>query len=63
LAEQNNFSWEIYLDNNPDKILAATDHITVSSDAWILDRAQNNFNLGKYLIEDYIQEAAIIFAE
>ncbi|WP_281988904.1 DUF434 domain-containing protein [Aquimarina aggregata] len=63
LAEQNNFSWKIYLDNNPDKVLATSDHVVVSSDAWILDRAQKNFNLGKYLIEGCLNDINTIFAE
>ncbi|WP_106791010.1 DUF434 domain-containing protein [Aquimarina sp. Aq78] len=63
LAEQHHFSWEIDLVNNPDKELASSAHIVVSSDAWILDRAQKNTNLAAYLVDHYIQEANIICAE
>ncbi|MBG6132039.1 hypothetical protein IWQ47_003219 [Aquimarina sp. EL_43] len=63
LAEQHHFSWTIDLVNNPDKELASSAHIVVSSDAWILDRAQKNTNLAAYLIEHYIQEANIVCAE
>jgi hypothetical protein len=63
LAEQHHFFWKIDLVNNPDKELASSEHIVVSSDAWILDRAQKNTNLVAYLIDHYIQKANIICAE
>ena len=59
-AEQHDFNWEIILDNNPDKVLAKSDHIVVSADAWILDRAERWLNLGAYIIEQHISEATII---
>jgi len=62
LAVQYQFPWNIYLDNNPDKILANSRNIVVSSDAWILDRAQQNFNLAAFLIEKHIPETSIVTA-
>jgi len=62
LAEQYHFPWKIYLDNNPDKVLADSDTVVVSSDAWILDRAQQNFNLGAYLIEKLMPKASVVTA-
>ncbi|MDH7446139.1 DUF434 domain-containing protein [Aquimarina sp. 2201CG14-23] len=62
LAEKYQFPWQILLDNNPDKLLAESDHIVISSDAWILDRAKQNFNLGAYLIENKIPKASIVIA-
>ncbi|MEW7289793.1 DUF434 domain-containing protein [Aquimarina sp. 2304DJ70-9] len=63
MAEQNNFPWAIDLVNNPDKVLAACNQVVISSDAWILDRAQKNFNLVTYLLDHYIKDANIIYAE
>ncbi|TSE04271.1 MULTISPECIES: DUF434 domain-containing protein [Aquimarina] len=63
LAEHYHFPWTIDLVNNPDKELANSKHIVVSSDAWILDRAQKNTNLAAYLIDHYIQKANIVLAE
>lgn len=63
LAERHLFSWKIDLVNNPDKVLADAHQIVVSSDGWILDRAQRNINLAEYLIENYIKETNIVFAE
>jgi len=62
LAEQYQFPWNIYLDNNPDAVLADTDHIVVTSDAWILDRANKNSNLAEHLIEKYIPNTSIVTA-
>ncbi|WP_299221494.1 DUF434 domain-containing protein [uncultured Aquimarina sp.] len=62
LAEQYQFPWNIYLENNPDKVLADSDHIVVSSDAWVLDRALQSFNLGAYLIENNISKASVVTA-
>ncbi|MDY8135253.1 DUF434 domain-containing protein [Aquimarina sp. 2201CG5-10] len=60
LSEQFEFSWEISLVYNPDKELAISDNIIVSSDAWILDRANKNFNLVEYLIKEHIKNVQII---
>jgi len=62
LAEQENYPWEISLDHNPDKMLAASQEIVISSDAWILNECQQWFNLCGYIIENYIKEANIVSA-
>ncbi|OUS01554.1 hypothetical protein A9Q86_07190 [Flavobacteriales bacterium 33_180_T64] len=59
-AEQHGFDWEIILENNPDKILAESNHIVVSSDAWVLDRAENWLNLSAFCIENHIPNSNII---
>jgi len=51
IASAKNYNWEIILDNNPDKLLAESKSIAVSSDAWILNNAQRWFNLVGHLIE------------
>jgi len=63
LAEQKGYHWDIILENNPDKYLAESDDIVVSSDAWILDRASRWFNLGKYIIEQQLNDVEIITAK
>ena len=62
LAELHQFDWEIILDNNPDNYLAESQHIVVSSDAWILDRSTKWLNLSAYMIEHCIPNANIIFS-
>ncbi|MEO1031134.1 MAG: DUF434 domain-containing protein [Bacteroidota bacterium] len=62
LAEQHGFDWTIILDHNPDKLLAESEAIVVSSDAWILDRAKRWLNLGAYIIEHDIKATTIVSA-
>ncbi len=52
LAEKNNWNWQVDLDFSPDKILAESNHIGVSSDAWILENIDSWFNLIEVLIPD-----------
>lgn len=51
LSRKRNYTWQCILEYNPDKFLAKSAHIVVSSDAWILDRAQRWFNLSGAIIE------------
>jgi hypothetical protein len=60
IAEQKGYHWDIILDHNPDKMLAQSKHIIVSSDAWILDRAARWLNLASFLIDQYIENSNII---
>lgn len=55
IAVREGFDWEIELVYNPDKVLAESKNIVVSSDGWILDRAENWFNLNAYLLENELQ--------
>jgi len=51
LAREKNFSWEIELVNNPDRaIIELIDHIAITADGWVLDRAENWFNLSADMI-------------
>ncbi|KFF73713.1 hypothetical protein HX13_18020 [Chryseobacterium sp. P1-3] len=51
-AVENNLNWEAELQYNPDKFLAESSEIIISSDAWILDHCKKWFNLIGYLIEE-----------
>lgn len=51
-AMENKLSWEAELQYNPDKFLAESSEIIISSDAWILDHCKEWFNLIEYLIEE-----------
>lgn len=63
LAEEHDFDWEITLENNPDKVLAQSEHLVVSSDAWVLDRSKRWLNLGAHIIEHHLPEAMIIYSQ
>lgn len=56
LAEKYNFSWDIYLENSPDKYLAENNRLISSSDAWILNECSQWFNLGAYIINSIYPE-------
>lgn len=51
-AEQNGLNWDADLQFNPDKFLAESSAIVISSDAWILDHCKGWFNLIGYLIKE-----------
>lgn len=51
-AGQNQLNWEADLQFNPDKFLAESSAIVISSDAWILDHCKEWFNLIGYLISE-----------
>lgn len=51
-AEQNQLNWEGDLQYNPDKFLAESSELVISSDAWILDHCKEWFNLIGYLIKE-----------
>lgn len=61
LAEQEGFPWEISLAYNPDKIIAASEYIAVSSDAWILNETKHWFNLTGHIIKLHIPDALIVY--
>jgi hypothetical protein len=52
IAESNNYNWQVELVYNPDKVLAATEHVVVSSDAWILNEAKQWFNLAPQVLKE-----------
>ncbi|MBB6461815.1 DUF434 domain-containing protein [Flammeovirga kamogawensis] len=60
LSKTYNFPWEVELVFDPDKVLAKSEHIVVSSDGWIIDNANKWSNLGAFIIENYIKEANTI---
>lgn len=62
LSKTNEFNWTVELVFNPDKVLAKSNSIVISSDGWILDRAKRWFNLGAYLIEHHLTNLNIIEA-
>lgn len=54
------FNWDVELVFDPDKILAKSKHIVISSDGWILDQVEKWFNLGAFLIEKNQQKFNVI---
>ena len=53
-AAENNWNWEVELCYNPDKVLAESNSIVITSDGWVLDQAQRWFNFGRLLLEKHL---------
>ena len=60
LSALHQFNWQVELVFSPDKVLAKSDTIVISSDGWILNHAKAWFNLSAYLIENYLKESNVI---
>ncbi|MFK7771081.1 MAG: DUF434 domain-containing protein [Saprospiraceae bacterium] len=60
ISEKYQFNWQVELVNNPDKVLAENCKIIVSSDGWVIDHAQNWFNLGSHLINHELENLNIL---
>lgn len=60
LSLAHHFDWEVTLVFNPDKVLAQSPHIVVTSDGWVLDQAKRWFNLGAYLIEAHLAGSNVL---
>ena len=62
IAEKQKFDWQVTLVNNPDIVLAKSEAIIISSDAWILDECKQWFNLAALIIEEYLKPENVIYA-
>ena len=54
------FNWEVELVFDPDKVLAKSENVVVSSDGWILNHASQWVNLGAVLVREYIKDANVL---
>ncbi|MEL6969048.1 MAG: DUF434 domain-containing protein [Bacteroidota bacterium] len=59
-AQAHNWNWQVELSYDPDKVLADSSNIVITSDGWVLDQAQRWFNLGKLLVEDHLSAINIV---
>ena len=59
IAEEEGFNWQVELVYSPDKVLAESSNIVVSSDGWVLDQTERWFNLGALLVES-MENATIV---
>ncbi|MNL18026.1 hypothetical protein D3C87_1391530 [compost metagenome] len=63
IALENQYDWKVELVYNPDKVIAESKWIAVTSDAWILDYASANFNLMKYILSQIAVNENVIYLE
>ncbi len=59
-AEAARYPWHVALAPNPDKLLAQSPHIVLTSDSWILDRAARWANLTAQVLRDLGMEARVL---
>jgi len=63
IALENQYDWQVELVYNPDKVIAESNWIAVTSDAWILDNVSANFNLMKYTLSQMNAKETVISCE
>lgn len=63
IALENRYDWQVELVYNPDRVIAESNWIAVTSDAWILDNASANFNLMKYILSQIAVNENVICLE
>lgn len=63
IAEQNQFTWRVELVSNPDIVLAVSENVIISSDAWIFEKCKQWFNFSAYLIENQLEVEYVVYAE
>ncbi|MCV2483477.1 DUF434 domain-containing protein [Flavobacterium sp. SH_e] len=63
IALENQYDWKVELVYNPDKVIAESNWIAVTSDAWILDNVSANFNLMKYTLSQMNAKETLISCE
>lgn len=62
-ADEHNHNWKIMLDNNPDKSIAESGKIAISSDAWILDNATTWCNMIRHIVNKHIPQKNVVKSE
>ena len=60
LGAEHQFDWSVELAFDPDKVLAKSKNVVVSSDGWILNQASSWFNLGAMIIEGPIETTNVL---
>jgi hypothetical protein len=60
ISTAQNLNWQIDLVNNPDKTIAESGQIAISSDSWVLDNSFAWSNLLAFILKTKIQNAEIL---
>ena len=62
-ANEHQLNWEIILNNNPDKMIAESNQIAISSDAWILDNSISWCNMVRHIVDEHIPQKNVVASE
>lgn len=62
-ADENQLNWEIILDNNPDKLIAESGKIAISSDAWVLDNSTTWCNMVRHIVDEHVPQKNVVESE
>ncbi|HOJ32265.1 MAG TPA: DUF434 domain-containing protein [Candidatus Hydrogenedentes bacterium] len=62
-GQTHGLSWQAVTETNPDDALADSEHIVVSSDGWILDRAARWLNLGELILGKMIRSKDVFLLD
>jgi len=60
IAAERGWNWSVALAFNPDREIAASDRIVISSDGPLLDHSKNWLNLARHIIEKSVADAWVI---
>lgn len=61
-AEILGITWSVELVYNPDKALAESESVVISSDGWVLDECRRWYNLGQTIIERHLPDCEVVSA-
>lgn len=59
-ADAQDYDWSVETTPNPDRELAAVEGVVITSDAWVLDRANAWTNLPEVLLDDEVKDANLL---
>lgn len=59
-GELQGIDWAVELVYNPDKVLAESESVVISSDGWILDACRHWYNLGRFIIDHHLPDTKLV---
>jgi hypothetical protein len=59
-AQERGWPWEVRAEFNPDRVIVNSDRVAVTSDSNVLDGVARWLNLGRMIVEKYIERPWLI---
>lgn len=60
VAQQHGWNWSVELVQNPDTVLAASEHVVATADSVILDQCLQWINLARIIVDERIPQAVVV---